>query len=296
MDDVEDSSTLRRGAPVAHAVYGVPQTINTANYVYFLVFAELFAMGRDGGNGRSTVNSTATSEQKCIEEMIVDEMLNLHRGQGMDLYWRDNLVCPTEAEYVEMVNNKTSGLLRIVIKLMVAHSPVVRSEDKDALLPLVNLIGLLFQVRDDFMNLRSGDYALNKGYCEDLSEGKFSFPLIHAIRASSKAASAPPAASTDSQEEQATAAGRGLTSITDQQHLLAVLQTRPKDAETKRVVVEFMQTQTKSFDYTCDVMTRLDRLVRQETVAIEARLGAESENGQLRAILAALRKGWFQAP
>ena len=26
-------------------------------------------------------------------------------------------------------------------------------------------------------------YEANKSYCEDLTEGKFSFPLIHAIRA-----------------------------------------------------------------------------------------------------------------
>eukprot|EP00961_Rhodomonas_salina_P096354 1295864-Rhodomonas_salina.2 len=37
IDDIEDSSLLRRGTPVAHVVYGLPQTLNTANYVYFLV-------------------------------------------------------------------------------------------------------------------------------------------------------------------------------------------------------------------------------------------------------------------
>jgi len=34
---------------VAHKIYGVPQTINTANYVYFLAYKELFAL-RDPGN------------------------------------------------------------------------------------------------------------------------------------------------------------------------------------------------------------------------------------------------------
>ncbi len=28
--------------PVAHKIYGIPQTINTANYVYFLAYQELF--------------------------------------------------------------------------------------------------------------------------------------------------------------------------------------------------------------------------------------------------------------
>jgi len=34
---------------------------------------------------------------------MVEELLNLHRGQGMDLFWRDSLTCPTEEEYVQMV-------------------------------------------------------------------------------------------------------------------------------------------------------------------------------------------------
>ena len=35
IDDIEDNSRLRRGIPVAHSIYGIAQTINTANYVYF---------------------------------------------------------------------------------------------------------------------------------------------------------------------------------------------------------------------------------------------------------------------
>jgi len=54
--------------------------------------------------------------------MTVDELINLHRGQGMDLFWRDSLTCPTEEEYIEMVNNKTGGLLRLAVKLMQACS------------------------------------------------------------------------------------------------------------------------------------------------------------------------------
>lgn len=41
VDDVEDSSELRRGAPVAHSIFGIAQTINTANYVYFCALAEV---------------------------------------------------------------------------------------------------------------------------------------------------------------------------------------------------------------------------------------------------------------
>lgn len=51
MDDVEDNSELRRGLPVAHTIYGVPQTINAANYVYFLAFQELLQL-RSGVMGK----------------------------------------------------------------------------------------------------------------------------------------------------------------------------------------------------------------------------------------------------
>lgn len=59
-----------------------------------------------------------------LVEIFTEELLNLHRGQGMDLYWRDSLTCPSEADYLEMVGNKTGGLFRLAIKLMQAESGV----------------------------------------------------------------------------------------------------------------------------------------------------------------------------
>jgi geranylgeranyl diphosphate synthase type 3 len=105
VDDVEDNSILRRGIPVANSIFGVAQTINSANYVYFKALQELMHMGNP----------------KLIE-IFTEELLNLHRGQGMDLYWRDSLTCPSEADYLEMVGNKTGGLFRLAIKLMQAES------------------------------------------------------------------------------------------------------------------------------------------------------------------------------
>jgi len=105
VDDVEDSSELRRGIPVAHNIFGTAQTINSANYVYFLALQEISKLG----NPRAI-------------DVFVKEMVNLHRGQGMDLFWRDTLTCPSEDDYLEMVGNKTGGLFRLAIKLMQAES------------------------------------------------------------------------------------------------------------------------------------------------------------------------------
>lgn len=134
MDDIEDGSHLRRGAPVAHDVFGVAQTINCANYVYFLAQKELFTL----------------ENWPAAVQVFNEEVLNLHRGQGMDLYWRDTITTPTEGEYLQMVSNKTGGLFRLALKLMQSLS----STDYD-IVSLVETLGLLYQILDDVKNLQS---------------------------------------------------------------------------------------------------------------------------------------------
>ena len=69
VDDIQDGAPLRRGQPVAHRIYGVPKTINTANYVYFLAYKGLAAL-RGHGSDRG--------------DLVVTEELSLHRGQGLE--------------------------------------------------------------------------------------------------------------------------------------------------------------------------------------------------------------------
>ncbi|KDN48185.1 terpenoid synthase [Tilletiaria anomala UBC 951] len=330
MDDVEDNSDLRRGIPVAHRIYGIPQTINTANYVYFLVFEEIFKMS-------SSHDSAYPLAAGRVERLVAEEMINLHRGQGMDLFWRDSLTCPTEEEYVEMVINKTGGLFRIALKLMMAHSPLfVASNDASPkprrasppnLLPLADLIGLLFQIRDDYMNLQSSEYADNKGFAEDLTEGKFSFPIIHAIRSSvaispishvSRAldsstspagTSTPPVVSfadpfrpiIAGDEAEAPFGSSSVMATAPNRQILNVLKQRPTDLATKSYAVSYMREATKSFNYTRDVLRRLDVQARAEVVRIQAELASDADaaagartgaTGLLK-ILDALRSGWY---
>jgi geranylgeranyl diphosphate synthase, type III len=41
IDDIQHNSPLRRGWPVVHNIFGTAQTVNSANYIYFLVLQEL---------------------------------------------------------------------------------------------------------------------------------------------------------------------------------------------------------------------------------------------------------------
>lgn len=167
IDDIEDDSPLRRGRPAAHIVHGVANTINCGNYVYFLALQKLI-------------------DQQIPELVSVysQELLNLHRGQGNDIIWRESNACPSLNAYLEMISNKTGGLLRLALKLM-----QVFSSNKADFIPLMDLLGKHFQIRDDYVNLRSEEYMKEKGFCEDISEGKFSFPIIHSIRTSSSLSS-----------------------------------------------------------------------------------------------------------
>lgn len=35
-------------------------------------------------------------------KVYTEQLLELHRGQGIEIYWRDNFQCPSEEEYKEM--------------------------------------------------------------------------------------------------------------------------------------------------------------------------------------------------
>ncbi|KAH8826392.1 terpenoid synthase [Flagelloscypha sp. PMI_526] len=167
-DDIEDSSELRRGHPVAHKVYGLPRTINTAAYSCYVAMQKIMDL-----------HSITGIDQLRLQKIFLEEIVELHRGQGLELYWRETLTCPTEEEYFSMVKQKTGGLFRLGVRLMAACSTSKTKECTN----VVNLLSILFQIRDDVLNIDCDQYAAKKGFAEDLTEGKFSFPVIHSITA-----------------------------------------------------------------------------------------------------------------
>ena len=89
------------------------------------------------------------------------------------------MTCPTEAQYLKMVQDKTGGLFRLAVGLLQAFATQHQTTDFS---PLVNNLAMYFQIRDDFINLADEEYMKSKSFCEDLTEGKFSFPILHNIR------------------------------------------------------------------------------------------------------------------
>jgi len=149
---------LRRGIPVAHNIFGIASTINSANYVYFLSLDKL------NKSFPPNVKADAVS-------IFTEQLLELHRGQGtvslqfclnanclfsgLDIYWRDSYTCPTEEEYLDMIQRKTGGLFGLGVRLMQLFS-----EDKRDFTYLITLLGTYFQIRDDYANLKSVKVSL----------------------------------------------------------------------------------------------------------------------------------------
>ena len=120
--------------------------------------------------------------------------------------------------------------------------------------PLVNLMGLVFQICDDYLNLSSTQYTQNKGLCEDLTEGKFSFPVIHSIR-----------------------------SNPSNLQLINILKQKTQDEEVKRYAVKYMES-TGSFEYSKRVIKEL----KSKAMMLIGEMGENSGRGEgeeLRAIL-----------
>ncbi|KAJ5116916.1 Variediene synthase [Penicillium angulare] len=157
LDDIEDHSDLRRGNPATHTIFGPSSTINSANYLLIDVMNDVHQL----------------DNSRCMT-VIIEELTNLFIGQSFDLHWTRQGECPTEEEYLEMVNQKTGGLFRLLARLM---NECAQSLQKKYV-SYYNLLGKYFQVRDDYKNLIDDVYTNEKGFAEDLDEGKFSFPVV----------------------------------------------------------------------------------------------------------------------
>ena len=164
LDDIEDQSPLRREKPATHTIFGVPSTINSAN------FAILEATEQASKLGTESLKVYFTS------------LRSLFIGQSYDILWTKHKACPSTDEYLTMVDGKTGGLFHLFHSLLICNSshkaPMSHQRELETLL---TLIGRLYQIRDDFINLTSAEHASQKGSHEDFDEGKFSYPIILAL-------------------------------------------------------------------------------------------------------------------
>jgi geranylgeranyl pyrophosphate synthase len=175
VDDIEDSSELRRGKPCTYRIFGLDIAINTGNAMYYLPLLPLI-------KNRKKMPATKLSK---VYEIYVQEMINLSIGQAMDIAWHRGLANADkigEKDYLQMCAYKTGTLAR-----MAARMAAVLSDANEELVGkfgrFAESIGVAFQMQDDVLDLTSAEFSEKKGgRGKDITEGKRTLAIIHTLK------------------------------------------------------------------------------------------------------------------
>ena len=176
-DDIADEAELRRGKPCLHLTEGVGLAINI------------------GDLGLSMVNGTVVDDpllDDTTKVRVITELINMTRrtieGQALDIGWaRDGRYDITEKDYLRMATLKTahySGAVPLAVGAIVgggteAEVEALRNYGLDT--------GLAFQIQDDLLNLIGSEESVKKDFRSDITEGKRTLPVVHALEHSPRA-------------------------------------------------------------------------------------------------------------
>jgi geranylgeranyl diphosphate synthase, type I len=175
VDDIEDSSELRRGKPCTYKIYGVDIALNVGNAMYYLPLLPLMAK-----------NTKLPAETLLsVYEIYVQEMINISMGQAMDIAWHKGIAnadALKEEDYLQMCAYKTGTLARMAAKMATV---LAGNNDKvlaEKLGRFAESIGVAFQMQDDILDLVGTEFAKKKGGAGgDISEGKRTLLVIYTL-------------------------------------------------------------------------------------------------------------------
>ena len=170
VDDVEDRSEFRRGKPCIHLLYGEDVAINMGNTMYYLPLTVLRKL------------SIPPEKRLRILEEYVETMLKLSFGQAMDIAWHRGLVEEVdEDQYLQMALFKTGALAGFAAKLAAIMADA-SEEEAEQIQRFAELVAVAFQIQDDVLNLVGDEAKYGKEIGGDISEGKRTLMVIHALR------------------------------------------------------------------------------------------------------------------
>jgi geranylgeranyl pyrophosphate synthase len=161
IDDIEDGSTQRRGAPALHAAVGLPLALNTGNFLYFWPLEQLGELGLSKGLELALYREYART------------MCRAHRGQALDLSVRASELPQADASTIAsaIAELKTGALTAFAARLgaLAAHASRARV---DALGEFGARLGTSLQCLDDVGSV-SSERLRHKGL-EDLRNDRMS--------------------------------------------------------------------------------------------------------------------------
>ncbi len=163
-DDLMDKSDLRRGNPTVHKKWDENTAILSGDTMLILAY-QIFNKGKHTPEALDT---------------FIEATLGVCEGQqyDMDFENRDDV---TEAEYMEMIRQKTSLLLACALKIGALLAGADK-EDADNLYEFGEKMGLAFQLQDDLLDVYGDPKVFKKKLGGDIVENKKTFMLINALQ------------------------------------------------------------------------------------------------------------------
>jgi len=173
-----DDSSLRRGVPTCHCVYGDAMAILAGDALLTLAFKIVATYGQVEGNAAKAVNiTTQLSEAAGMSGMIGGQVLDLE-AEGKDL----------TVQEIEIISAlKTGALLRAAVICGGIAAGATDSELGKLKIYAGN-IGTAFQIVDDLLDCEGNPEELGKPAGADMEKAKATYPaLLGTTKAKEKA-------------------------------------------------------------------------------------------------------------
>lgn len=170
-DDVVDESDMRRGKDTANAAFGNAASVLVGDYIYTRSFQMMTSL-------RSLKILDVMSEAtNVIAEGEVQQLMNCNDPNT------------TEDNYMQVIYSKTARLFEAAtqISAIITESS---TEVEIALQDYGRYLGTAFQLIDDVLDYVADGKEMGKNVGDDLSEGKPTLPLLHAMHNGNEAQSA----------------------------------------------------------------------------------------------------------
>ncbi len=158
-DDVVDGADTRRGKPAANRVFGNDTTVLTGDYMY----ANALYLFSTYGDIDMIKNVS-----DAVKKMAEGQLLELKKIGDIDI---------TEEEYFRILEGKTAVLFASCCYVGASLGGGTVKQKESAYRYGLN-IGLAFQLIDDLLDYTADEKKLGKPICNDLKEGKITYPLL----------------------------------------------------------------------------------------------------------------------
>ena len=174
-DDIMDKDEMRRGKPSVHKLWGEPMAILAGDTLFSKAFETVLETDTKNIDPQRVVYALKT---------VVDSCIKICEGQALDIGFEGKLDV-SEEEYMNMIYKKTAALIAAATKAGAILGG--GTEDQiEALSEYGRLIGLAFQIQDDYLDVVSYEEDIGKPVGSDIVEGKMTLMVVHTLAKASK--------------------------------------------------------------------------------------------------------------